>query len=703
MLNNIAPVVVWPTDRTLFQEGQPYDPRFDLRTDAVVVYGVDESLPTRIAGWRARGYRVHLMTGLAWGHYQEYLLGGWDGEVHWDDAQRLADGSAKQHGPDIPYMVPCELYGAYLESLLKTAIDAGVEAIFLEEPEFWSYTGYGLGFERAWVERYGTPYLDPSSSAEAFSRAAELKYNLYRQLIERLCNAVTRHSAGRPGGLIPCYVATHSLLNYAHNRIVSPMSSLRQMENCGGMIAQTWSHTARSQVLYEGRRAEHLFEVAFLEYGSALELARDSKRRLWFLADPVEDSPVHGWDRYRSGYEKTVVASLFYPEVGGYEVMPWPSRVFTGRYPRRPEGPPGDLIAPGYASELLTIANALTTMPGGPITLDCGTFGLGVLMADSLMFRRGGPDQDDPELSAFYGLALPPLMAGMPVRPVSLETVATAGVPPNLRVLLLSYDGMTPPNAAAHERLAAWVHAGHALLLFGEANGPYETLPGWWNEPDQHYGPWPHLHRLLGIGGETGTYRVGSGVVIAVREGPIALARQAAGATLVRSLIRVAVEALGPSAPVYREQAYMTMRRGQYLLATAMTSAPANVTTGNVTHISGRFIDMLDGNLALRDGISLPAGSCAFMLDLDQVPRGTPAVLAASGRVENVWAEARSLRFSVSGPTNTWAVTRVMLPEAPTRVWAGSAVIDSVWDKDTQTALLRQNNIPAGVAYRIEW
>jgi hypothetical protein len=466
----------WPTDRTIFQEGEPCDPRFDLRTDAAIAYGIDETLPARVAGWRARGYRVHLMTGLAWGHYQDYLLGRWDGQVHWDDAQRLADGSPKLHGQDIPYMVPSAEYGAYLESLLKRAIETGVEAIFLEEPEFWSYTGYGPGFERAWMTRYGVPYRDPSSDAQAFAMAAELKYALYRDLIERLCNAVKRDSAARPGGPIPCYVATHSLLNYAHNRIVSPMSSLREVENCDGMIVQTWSHTARSQVLYEGQRGEHVFEVAFLEYGSGLELARGSDRRLWFLADPVEDSPKFGWDRYRSGYETTVAASLFYPEVAGYEVMPWPSRVFTGRYPRRADGPPGDPIPVGYASELLAIANALASMPGGPVTLDCGTRGIGVLTADSLMFRRGGPDQDDPELSAFYGLAMPLLLAAMPVRPISLEAVATDGVPAHIRVLLLSYDGMTPPNATAHERLAAWVRGGNALMLFGAANGPYETL-----------------------------------------------------------------------------------------------------------------------------------------------------------------------------------------------------------------------------------
>ena len=100
------------------------------------------------------------------------------------------------------------------------------------------------------------------------------------------------------------------------------------------MIVQTWSFTARSQTIYEGRARERILPVAFLEYGSGVELARDSDRHLWFLSDPVEDRPNQGWDQYRAGYERTLVASLLWPEVGAYEAMPWPGRVFTGRYPR---------------------------------------------------------------------------------------------------------------------------------------------------------------------------------------------------------------------------------------------------------------------------------------------------------------------------------------------------------------------------------
>jgi hypothetical protein len=683
------------------QEGQGWNGRYDVRTDAVCVYGVDDSLPERVASWRARGYSVFLMTGLAWGHYQDFLDGHWDGKDHWDEAQRHADGTPKLHGTVIPYMTPSKAYADYLGQLLRQALNAGVEAIFLEEPEYWAYTGYGPGFERAWYDRYNTPYRNPAADAGTFLMGSRLKYTLYTDLIQTLSDLVHRHpgtGAATPGR---CYVATHSLLNYAHNRIVSPMHAIRGIP-CDGYILQVWSHTARSQVMYEGVRGEHIFEVAFLEYGSGLELTRGADRDLWFLADPVEDSPKYGWDRYRSGYETTVAASLFYPGVYLYEVMPWPSRVFTGRYPKRPDGPAGDPIPADYAAELLAIANALSDMPSGSEQLDSGTHGIGMLTADSLMFRRAGPDQDDPELSAFYGLALPPLMVGMPVRPISLETVAQCGIPVDIRVLLLSYDGMTPPSAEAHEAIAGWTRAGNALLLFGAANGPYETAPGWWNQGESTIGPWPHLHALLGITGDPGLWRSGTGVVLVEPEGPIALARAAGGANLVRARLRQAMAALGETAPPYHEQGYLVMKRGRYVVAAALYGAPVDE-EGYALRLGGTFVDMFDGTLSIRESVNLRPGDTTVLLDLQRLPFDQACVVAASGRVSDAAADDSTLRFRLTGPINTPAVARLRLPRSPREVTAIGEPLDVRWDDLSRTVLIRHHNSPDGVSFAASW
>lgn len=700
-----------PSDRTLFQESEPPDSRFDLQTDAAIAYGIDDTLAGRIEGWRHRGYRVHVMTGLAWGDYREYLLGHWDGDEHWDEAQYRADGRPRQHGPAMPYMVPSRQYGAYLEDLLRRAIDAGAEAIFLEEPEFWADAKHGPGFERAWQVYHGGQYRDPSSGPEAYVRGAEVQYALYGDLIARLCRAVKRHSQGR----VPCYVATHSLLNYAHNRIVSPEHSLRRIPECDGMILQVWSQTAHSPTLYEGRTPDGVFAVAFLEYGSGFDLVRGSGRRLWFLADPVEDSPQYGWDRYRRGYETTIVASLLHPEVGGFEVMPWPARVFTRRYPRRPGGPEGEQIPARYAQEVLAVANALSAMPDGPLEWDCGTRGIGVLVADSLMFRRGGPAWDDPMLSAFYGLALPPVFAGMPARPVSLEALAEAGVPDGMCLLLLSYDGMTPPGPEAHDALARWVRSGGALIQFGSGDGPYGTLPGWWNEAGagtpsdgdagERAGPWADLHRRIGLppAPAPGAHRAGNGIIWIEPAGPVALAQEATGAALVRGRIGAALAMLGRAAPRAVEQPYMLLRRGQYLIAAAPRDAVHDAEGVLPLALRGRFVDLLDGELPVLERATLDRGGYLLLIDLDRPPGPGPRVVAASARIGDERVEGRALRFRAAGPAGTTAVMRLALPEAPRVVTVDGEEVDARWDAVSATALVRRSNRPEGARVAATW
>ncbi|MGO4269874.1 hypothetical protein AB4Z22_08525 [Paenibacillus sp. TAF58] len=133
---------------TGFQESRPYGAKYDLRSDFVMVYGISDDLEERIAGWKERGYIIHLMTGVSWGEYQEYLYGKYDGRDHWDEAQTNRAGDHLLHGKDVPYMVPAISFSEYLASGIKRAIDSGAEAIHLEEPEFWVAGGYSEAFKR---------------------------------------------------------------------------------------------------------------------------------------------------------------------------------------------------------------------------------------------------------------------------------------------------------------------------------------------------------------------------------------------------------------------------------------------------------------------------------------------------------------------------------------------------------------------------
>src|SRR6187397_456455 len=62
-------------ERLSFQTEAGYRPRVHLNADVAMVYGIDKSLPDRIKTWRDKGYTIHVMTGVAWGEYQDYYFG----------------------------------------------------------------------------------------------------------------------------------------------------------------------------------------------------------------------------------------------------------------------------------------------------------------------------------------------------------------------------------------------------------------------------------------------------------------------------------------------------------------------------------------------------------------------------------------------------------------------------------------------------
>jgi hypothetical protein len=185
-------------ERTCFQTGQPWSEGGNLRSDVAIAYGIGPNLPERIETWRNHGYRVHVMTGVAWGHYQDYLNGKFDGSNHEDEAQTDRYGNKISHGGDVYYMCPGTNYGKYLAQGIQGALDAGAEAIHLEEPEFWVRGGYSESFKREWQAYYNEPWQPPHSSVDAQWRSSKLKYFLYRRSHPEL------QSPNGPAGSVLC-------------------------------------------------------------------------------------------------------------------------------------------------------------------------------------------------------------------------------------------------------------------------------------------------------------------------------------------------------------------------------------------------------------------------------------------------------------------------------------------------------------------
>jgi len=651
-----------PLERTCFQTSQPWSGVGNLRSDVAIVYGIGTDLPARIQTWRDHGYRIHVMTGVAWGNYQDYVYGRFDGINHEDEAQTDRRGNRHGHGGDVYYMCPGTNYGKFLCVGIQRALDAGAEAIHLEEPEFWVQDGYEGGFKREWQNYYGEEWQPPHASVDAQWRASRLKYFLYRRALQQVFDYVQQYNQ-RTGRHVHCYVPTHSLLNYAHWRIVSPESSLARLQGCDGYIAQVWTGTSRTPNVYRGQLKERTFETAFLEYGAMQNLVRATGRTVWYLNDPIEDNPDHSWEDYRSNWESTLTASLLQPEVWRFEVAPWPERVFGRRGSRGRGRASRPTMPPAYAAEVQIVINALNEMNQKRIEWDCGSTGVGVLVSDSLMFERGDPAPSDPHLSQVYGLALPLLKRGIPVAPVQLENATLPKALDGFRVLLLSYQGMKPLTAEVHPPLADWVRKGGALIVCDDDSDPFNRVREWWNSNGSAYAtPREHLfERLVLKREELETLQsgrvtaVGKGSVIWLRENPATLAASAEGDAKVITAVK---EAANRCRLAWRETSHLLLRRGPYLIGAGLDESIA----GPAKQIRGRFVNLFDAGLAVREKVELAPGGRFVLYDLDTVRGKRPQVLASACKTLLQKQDGHSLSLAVEGVVDTPAVILLSAP-----------------------------------------
>ncbi len=661
-------------ERTCFQTGASWSEKSDLRSDVAIVYGIDPKLPDRIKTWRDHGYRIHVMTGVAWGQYQDYLYGRFDGINHEDEAQTEKNGNKISHGGDVYYMSPGTNYGKFLCVGVQRALDSGAEAIHLEEPEFWDRGGYSEGFKREWQSYYGEPWQAPDSSVDARWRTGKLKYFLYRRALQQVFDYVQayNHKTGRH---VRCYVPTHSLLNYAQWSIVSPESSLARLNGCDGYIAQVWTGTSREPNRYCGAVRSRTFETAFLEYGAMQNLIRATGRSVWYLNDPIEDNPNHSWDDYKYNWESTLTASLFQPEVSKYEVAPWPERIFNGRYPRSAKPEDRKSIPPAYATELQTVFNALNDMNQSQVNWDCGTTGVGVLVSDSMMFQRGEPTPSDPHLGNFYGLAMPLIKHGLPVAPVQLENVTVPNYLDNFRILFLSYDGQKPLSPTIHAPLVDWVKRG-GVLIFCDADADlYLKVREWWNSDGNHYAtPRESLFQALGLDDSTVTNQfvpVAKGGLIWLHERPATLSASASGADQVMAMAKLAAEKLGLK---WRESNYLLLQRGPYVIAAGLDES----ISGEPKVLHGRFVNLFDSELRVLDQVALTPGSRYFLRDLDAAPVQDHQLLASACKALPEKSPANTLSFTVESVAQTPAVMLLRAASPPLSITLDGQPVEQV-------------------------
>lgn len=704
-------------EKTTFQTSQPWRPSIDNRGDVAIIYGVGgnpsdnrkkQKFEERVNSWRERGYTTHFMTGIAWGEYKDYFTGQWDGKAHLDEGQVQANGDTIWHGHLVPYIVPTENFLKYLkEEHIKRVIDAGIDAIYLEEPEFWARSGYSDAFKNEWAKYYNFPWRPQHESPENTYLSNKLKYQLYYRALQEVFTYAKEYGKSK-GMNIRCYVPTHSLINYSQWMIVSPEASLASMDCIDGYIAQIWTGTSREPNYYNGQAKERVFETAFLEYGSMESMTAPTGRKMFFLTDPIEDR-AQDWADYKKNYEATFSAQLFYPNIANYEIMPWPERIYEGLYRKSKDSKERIKIPQHYSTQMQVMINTLNDMPASGNKVS-GSHGISVLLANSLMFQRFPTHKgyEDPQLSNFYGQALPLLKCGVPVKTVHIENLAFSETLKDTKILLMTYSNMKPLSPETHKYLSEWVKKGGIIIYNGCDNDPYQTVYEWWNTGKNKYtAPADHLFEMMNIekSPKEGEYKYGKGIVYVSRHDPKEYVLTKQGDKAFIDVVKRLYEQKARDGKLVFKNNFL-LQRGNYKLISVMNESVSE----NPVVAKGMFVDLFDPQLPVVYKKVVGIDSQAFLYDIAMVKdKSKPKVLATAARIYNEKINSGEYSFIAISPINTANVMRVLLPSPPKAYSIkdsdGNDVKNTTceWDAKSKTCRIAFDNSPEGISVDLKY
>ncbi len=704
-------------ERTGFQSGSPLIESIDNKCDFVMVYRLDESTYKRIQQHKEAGYVIHFMTGIAWGHYQDYLYGDYDGYNHWDEAQQDRYGNLILHGKDVPYMVPTVAFADYLTEKLKAVVDAGIEAIHVEEPEFWDRAGYSPAFRREYELYYREPWKAPHESVDAKYKCGKLKAYLYTRTIDRLSSSLKEYAKVKYNKDLRFYVPTHSLINYTQWKIVSPEGKLADIPGVDGCIAQVWTGTSREKNWFNGEFKERTFETAYLEYGVMQELVKGTGRHMWFLHDPIEDNPIFDWNDYRKNYLCTVAASLLHPKVNTYEICPWPNRVFEGKYPK--DSPDAEAIPQEYETILNNTFQTLGTIESA----EEPSFRVGILVGDCELYQREYPDSlfseaakevtgtvlnDDDELierfkkdlftnntdnnelmlkfissnafPAFFSIALPLLKYGIQIRPVLLDNARRyVGYLNDYDMLLMSYEYMKPDFPDINNSIAAWVKEGGQLIYIGDGSDPFNDINSWWTGKFKN--PAEHLFSMLGIPAneEKAIHSCGAGTFSYWKINPSVFAYSKENADKLREFFAETAVRNG-RLPEFTN--HLIIDRAPYTIAAVMDES----INDEPLIISGLYCDMFSSDFEIVTEKVLLPNDKTMLFDITKAE--DYEIIGTSVRINAIDIKDKKVTIKTSGAKMRKANIRIKLPFIPTKAYIDGKETYLCYDTQSKTALI---------------
>ena len=711
-------------EKTGYQIGDFTVGSVDNKCDFVMVYRIDPSTLDRIKWYQDHNYIVHSMVGISWGRYLDYLEGEWDGREHWDEAQTDRYGNQILHNPKVPYMVPTISFANYLTEKLKIVVDAGVEAIHVEEPEFWDRAGYSEAFKKEFKLYYHEEWMPPHESVDAKYKCSKLKAYLYARTIDRVSAGLKEYAKAKYNRDLRFYVPTHSLINYTMWKIVSPEGKLADLPYVDGCIAQVWTGTSRTKNWFDGELKERTFETAYLEYGVMQELVKGTGRKMWFLHDPIEDNPIFDWNDYRTNYICTVVASLMHPKVNTYEICPWPNRVFEVEYPQG--SPNSERIPNDYRTILNNTFNTLGNLELG----ESSGLRVGVLTGDCQLYQREYPDfcfSEEKEefigtvatdesstekqikdllfkgkdvnnelrykfaqsaaFPGFFSIAFPLLKYGVPVRPVLLDNARRyTGYLNDYDVLILSYEFMKPDYPDINATLAEWVKQGGTLIYVGDGKDPFNKINSWWT--GKYENPAEHLFEMLGIEpkNEKEIFKCLKGTAAVWNIDPCVFSYSKENADKFREFF---LDVIGDKKNEIEFKNNLVVERDAYTVAAVMDES---VNDDPLT-FKGLFIDMFSPAFDVIEEKTLYPNDKCMLLDLSKVKEEL-AVLGTSVRIFSLEQQSDSIVSEFYGADELKANIRIKVPFEITSATIDGEKADFAYDDKSKTVLVSFDSVP---------
>ena len=328
-------------------------------------------------------------------------------------------------------------------------------------------------------------------------------------------------------------------------------------------------------------------------------------------------------------------------------------------------------IPPEYETELQAVIHALGDMkqPPGAVKWETpGTNSVGVLVSDTMMFQRGGPGG----LRRAHRLVLRAgAAAGQTRHPGRTRADRKCRIARLPRPLQTPHSHLRGPEAAQAgiPRGAGKVgERRRALVVVDDDRDPFNAVHEWWNSAPLNYTtPREDLFDTLGITeaakrGPTDStilLHVGKGVVLYSPTSPAALSHQSNGSATAAALFRKAADAAGLG---WGESSAIVLRRGPYLIAAGLDESPV---LGDPVTLQGRFIPLFDSTLAMKNEFLIGPNVRTLLIDLDRLPKDTPAIAAAACSIENEKNTADSLAFRAAGVQDSRAAVAIIAPMPP--------------------------------------